>query len=363
MASTKTQNTCTIRGSINHDEYFHVSHIAQPGETISSHTHESRVGGKGANQAVAIVRAGGQARFYGAVGPDGVWVKERMGEYGIDVEGILVSDEPTGRAIIQVDEHGENSISKSLPRSQLCRRIDHAWGDAPLVLFPGANFSEAHERAFAARGAGWFPATSHLLLQNEIHPRALHYALAHGAAAGACVVLNPSPLPAPAEVRAFPWRAVKWLVVNAAEARGLYLALAQADAAEVQALEPRAVLGGLAAQPALSTTNVVCTLGAQGVLACLPGLRGAGEEEPPFVYVPAARLRAGVQDTTGAGDCFTGYFVQGLMALEGEVGAREIEQVLKTCVVAAGMCCEKRGTIDSIPIRAEVEERMASSDP
>jgi ribokinase len=149
--------------------------------------------------------------------------------------------------------------------------------------------------------------------------------------------MNPSPLPAPAEVRAFPWPAVAWLVVNAAEARGLYLALAQedADAGDVQALEPRAVLGGLAAQPALSTTNVVCTLGAQGVLACLPGLRGAGDEdeEPRFVYVPAARLRAGVQDTTGAGDCFTGYFVQGLMALEGEVGAREIEQVLKTCVV------------------------------
>jgi sugar/nucleoside kinase (ribokinase family) len=41
---------------------------------------------------VAIVRAGGQARFYGAVGPDGAWVKERMGAYGIDVEGILVSD-------------------------------------------------------------------------------------------------------------------------------------------------------------------------------------------------------------------------------------------------------------------------------
>jgi ribokinase len=232
-----------------------------------------------------------------------------------------------------VDEHGENSISKSLQRSQLQTDV-HACG--PLVLFPGANFSEAHERAFAARGAGWFPATSHLLLQNEIHPRALHYALAHAGAAGACIIMNPSPLPAPAEVRAFPWRAVTWLVVNAAEARGLYLALAQPeDAGEVQALEPRAVLGGLAAQPAFRATNVVCTLGAQGVLACLPGLRGAGDEdeEPPFVYVPAARLRAGVQDTTGAGDCFTGYFVQGLMALEGEVGAREVEQVLKTCVV------------------------------
>lgn len=41
------------------------------------------------------------------------------------------------------------------------------------------------------------------------------------------------------------------------------------------------------------------------------------------------------------------------------------DKAILTCVnnQAAGMCCEKRGTIDSIPIRAQVEERMASSDP
>lgn len=101
------------------------------GETISSHAYENRVGGKGANQAIAIVRAGGTVQFYGIIGKDGIWIRDSMVNYGIDVSGIIVSDvrglsfvafkknsdeyqqEPTGRAIIQVnDENGENSIGK-----------------------------------------------------------------------------------------------------------------------------------------------------------------------------------------------------------------------------------------------------------
>lgn len=71
---------------------FVVERIVRPGETISSKAHESQVGGKGANQAVAIVRAGGIAYFYGTVGRDGTWVTDKMKHYGIDVGGIIVSD-------------------------------------------------------------------------------------------------------------------------------------------------------------------------------------------------------------------------------------------------------------------------------
>jgi sugar/nucleoside kinase (ribokinase family) len=69
-----------------------VERIVRPGETISSKAHESQVGGKGANQAVAIARAGGIAYFYGTVGRDGIWVTDKMKHYGIDVGGIIVSD-------------------------------------------------------------------------------------------------------------------------------------------------------------------------------------------------------------------------------------------------------------------------------
>lgn len=58
--------------------------------------------------------------------------------------------------------------------------------------------------------------------------------------------------------------------------------------------------------------NLVCTLGALGVLALVPSLN-VSANEAKILYMPAARLDGSVVDTTGAGDCFTGYFIAGLM--------------------------------------------------
>jgi len=69
-----------------------VRSIARPGETISSGRYESRVGGKGANQAIAITRAGGHADFYGTVGHDGLWVRKKVASFGLDDSKILVTD-------------------------------------------------------------------------------------------------------------------------------------------------------------------------------------------------------------------------------------------------------------------------------
>lgn len=69
-----------------------VRRIVRVGETISSHAYENRLGGKGANQAIAIVRAGGIVQFYGTIGKDGNWIKDSMMSCGIDVSGIIISD-------------------------------------------------------------------------------------------------------------------------------------------------------------------------------------------------------------------------------------------------------------------------------
>ncbi|KAH9478804.1 Ribokinase [Psilocybe cubensis] len=371
--------TCTVRGSINHDEYFHVAHIVRPGETLSSTFHESRVGGKGANQAVAVALAAGggessgsnpaKVKFYGTIGHDGAWIRERMREVGVGVEGILVSEtELTGRAIIQVDERGENSI----------------------ILFPGANYSTLHEDAFRAQSlttagtGGYFPHSTHLLLQNEIPLEAtlsaIHSAKVSsqpprqsqlGGQRDTIVIINPSPLPARDTISAFPWEKVDWLIVNEDEARELFEAFGGGvgrgggDGKVEAARELVHALGGM---EAFRNTSVVCTLGAKGVLARQCGV----EKGMEIVYVPAAKLRGGVpKDTTGAGDCFAGYFVCELMGMadahddsadkEGtdfKLTQMELEKLLKVAVQAAGMCCEKSGTIDSYPTRREVEERM-----
>ena len=181
-----------------------------------------------------------------------------------------------------------------------------------LVLFPGANHSKLHE----IQPDGWFPETTHLLLQNEIHMQSTHYALQN--AKNAIVILNPSPLPSADEIREFPWHKVNWLVVNETEAEGLYLSIMGKEKSTPSLFaSPREVLNLLSAQPLFKETNIVCTLGADGVLAFIPKFHRpiTTSITPSFIYLPAAKLRGEIRDSTGAGDCFTGYFVQGLMEL------------------------------------------------
>ncbi|KAF8068616.1 Ribokinase-like protein [Lyophyllum atratum] len=347
---SKPRSRCAIRGSINNDEYFYVKSIARPGETISSSRYEQRVGGKGVNQAIAITQAGGTADFYGTIGKDGLWVKDTVAKFGLDNSRILVSDVPIGRALIQVAESGENSI----------------------ILFPGANHSRLHEETWAGRGSDYdFPESTHLLLQNEVHFESTLYALNNSK--NTTTIYNPSPVPSTDQIKDFPWSKVDWLVVNEGEAEDLYNALCDPEGHHTHPKSgaPRShreLLSILSAQPAFATTNIICTLGKDGVLAFIPSFHRpkTAHEAPSFMHFPAATLHGTIRDTTGAGDCFTGYFVQGLMQfgpharVGREIREQDIAKILKICVQAAGMCVERQGTIDSIPTRSEVEARMSA---
>ena len=89
---------CLVRGSISPpraasglpqadpadiDEFFHLPHIVQPGETISSTRYTKRAGGKGANQACAVAKAGVSVDMDGCIGEDGGWVRDLLGRDGV----------------------------------------------------------------------------------------------------------------------------------------------------------------------------------------------------------------------------------------------------------------------------------------
>jgi ribokinase len=119
----------------------------------------------------------------------------------------------------------------------------------------------------------------------------------------------------PAQIRAFPWDKVDWLLINEGEADALYRGSQGSTAhKDSQTASTTSVKDGVASLLAsldiFNNTNIVCTLGADGVLAY--PRRSDGKEMTP-VYRPAATLQGDFRDTTGAGDCFTGYFVAGLM--------------------------------------------------
>jgi ribokinase len=165
-------DVCVV-GSANLDLVAGSSRIPAPGETVLGHSYAEHPGGKGLNQAVAAARSGAAVRFVGAVGADAAADRLRrvLADDGIDAAALSVADAPTGRALIVVDEAGENSI----------------------VVVPGAN---ATVTAPADVGTARV-----VLCQLEVPLATVAAALAAGRAAGATTILNPAPAaPLPADV-------------------------------------------------------------------------------------------------------------------------------------------------------------------
>lgn len=68
-------------------------HIVRPGETISSTSFTKRAGGKGANQAYAVAKAGAAVDLDGAVGQDGTWVRDMLAQGSVGVDTVRILDD------------------------------------------------------------------------------------------------------------------------------------------------------------------------------------------------------------------------------------------------------------------------------
>ena len=168
----------------------------------------------------------------------------------------------------------------------------------------------------------------------------------------------------PEEIATFPWSQLGWLAVNEGEMEELLLHLG-GGSSKAKGGEKVTYVGDLTAfggkekheekMALLSSTlepgllalsqhpsftskvgggpNIILTLGSAGSLALLP----PSEQRQAYtiIYTPSAKLQGTVRDTTGAGDCFTGFFVGGLMARETvRGGEREVEDVREALRVA-----------------------------
>lgn len=103
-----------VIGSSNTDMVIKCDHLPAPGETILGGNFFMNAGGKGANQAVAAARLNGDVIFIAKVGNDvfGKQAIELFSKEKINTEYIFIDDEnPSGVALINVDEKGENSIT------------------------------------------------------------------------------------------------------------------------------------------------------------------------------------------------------------------------------------------------------------
>ncbi|GMA46452.1 hypothetical protein GCM10025854_07020 [Tetragenococcus muriaticus] len=106
-------NKITVLGSMNLDTTIRTERLPKPGETLHSKEMFTGGGGKGANQAIAAARNGGQVSFIGALGDDmyAKMILELLEEDDINIQGIKqLKDTRTGSAYVMVDDKGENSI-------------------------------------------------------------------------------------------------------------------------------------------------------------------------------------------------------------------------------------------------------------
>ncbi len=291
-----------VIGSINIDDVFSVRRFVRPGETISCRSYSRHIGGKGDNQAVALAKAGADVSFAGKMGTDGRFILDSLAAAGVDASRVAISEVPTGRAMIQVQDDGQNCI----------------------LLAPGANRDIASSDIDAFL-EGWGPGDT-VVFQNEIS--SMDYALEEAFRRGLRIVLNPSPITD--SLLSLPIGRASLLILNETEGQAL---TGTSDVDSIASL-----LRGK-----YPDTEILLTLGEKG--SRYEGMRGES------IFMPAFRVK--VVDTTAAGDCFTGFFLADLLT-----GA-DTRSALVSATRAAALCVGRAGAQPSIPSRAEV----AAFDP
>jgi ribokinase len=288
-----------VFGSLNIDLIFSVDHIVAPGETINSSAMERSAGGKGANQAAALVKAGMEVYMAGKIGRDGDFLLDLLHSYGVHTDYILRWEGATGQAIIQLDKSGQNSI----------------------VLYGGGNAALNKDEAgpiISAFGSG-----DMILLQNEIPLTA--ELMRAASERGMRVCLNPSPFDG--RIAALPLELADMLIVNEIEAAGL--------AGRPVSKNPEALLEALTLR--FPHAELILTAGRAGAYYAYENLRAKGD----IIDLPVA-------DTTGAGDTFTGFF------LAARQRGRDVAEALCLACKASSIAVSRKGAMAAIPFADEV---------
>lgn len=279
-----------VIGSMGMDLTAQTDRLPGKGETISATSLQYAPGGKGANQAVAAARLGGEVAMFGCVGDDSFadQLVDNLKQNGVDTTYIRrTAGVPSGIAMIAVAE-GDNSI----------------------VVVPGAN----HCTTPAYLDEVWHAVLSAdiLILQNEIPLDTVAHAMELGRKAGKLVIYNPAPAaPVPEDVI----QNADYITPNEHEAALLF-----PDAGNLPALLER--WGG----------RLIVTLGEKGAAAWADGA---------MLQIPTRPAQ--VVDTTGAGDTFNGAFACALAK------GYSIEKALVIANAAASLSTEKIGAQGGIP--------------
>lgn len=303
-SSNSGQPKITVLGSINMDLVVRCAKLPMPGETVSARDLVEIPGGKGANQAVAAAKAGGDVRMIGCVGGDGFGktLLENLEKESIDCGAVMTHQEvSSGIAVVSVEDGGENSI----------------------IVVPGAN--GCLDAAFVEAFADVITAADVMMVQLETPMDSVCAGVRLARKAGVKTILDPAPAATlPRELFD-----VDLICPNESEAGAIVgrtletVDDAAAIARELHSKGPRAV---------------AITLGPRGTFF----FDGEHEELIPSVQVDAV-------DTTAAGDGFAG----ALAVRWAETGS--LLDSIHWANRAGALAASRRGAQPSLPRRDEID--------
>ena len=279
-------------------------HIPEPGETVLGGSFFMNPGGKGANQAVAVARLGGEAVFISKMGNDvfGKQSSQLLDEEGINTFYLLSdSDLPSGVALITVDQAGENSI----------------------VVASGANANLLPadlQTALTEIGDA-----DTILMQLEIPMETVLFVAQYAAGKGIRVILNPAPA---STLSPKLLSHIDIITPNKTEAEML-------SGVKVTNLDS-----------ATKAAKAIHELGVKDVVVTMGSLGAVIYQDGQHQVVPAPKTEA--IDTTAAGDVFNG-----ALAVALSEGKTLIDAVKFACEAAA-ISVTRMGAQSSIPYRNEL---------
>ncbi len=298
-------NKIVVVGSSNTDMILKSPRIPKPGETILGGVFTTAAGGKGANQAVAAARAGGNITFIARIGNDDLGRQSIKGfkKDGINIDYIKKDETaPSGVALIMVDEQGSNSIA----------------------VASGANANLIPDHIHEARNA--IENSDILLMQLETPLETVVEAAKIAASVGVKTILNPAPaIPLPDHLL----KNISIITPNEIEAEILTgISVRNTDSA----------MQATACLHEKGIETIIITLGAKGCYLSKDNIRK---------IIPGFSVKA--IDTTAAGDTFNGAFAVALA--EG----LPIEEAVRFANAAGALSVTKEGAQPSIPYRKDIK--------
>lgn len=316
LEGTHWMGYITVIGSLNMDLVVRTPKIPRAGETLAGTDFHLIPGGKGANQSVALARAGAVTRMVGCVGMDafGPVLLQSLSSAGVDILAVAkLEGAPTGTATILVEEGGENRI----------------------IIVAGANGMVSTDYIQTQWPA--IQQSDLILLQHEIPLPTIHAIIERAYADGIRVILNPAPIyPIPMSILS----KIDTLILNEVEAAAL-TGLDVFDRTTAREAARSLLNQGV--------DTAIITLGSRGAV-----LQNARQE----LFQPA--FKVDVVDTTAAGDTFTGGYAACI------INDQQPAEALLYATAASALAVTRLGAQTSIPngdeVRAFIAGRVRTID-